>query len=420
MLMSCKRLIIILSLVLVSVGAVSAQEQKQYYAPEDVPNVQLQNKNHYLSDPTKIIDAASAAHIDSTLQKLRTATGVQAAVVVLPNMDGDSDVDTYATDLFTLWGIGDKDKDNGLLLLVSVGDRKYVIRTGYGIEDALPDAICGRIERNIMVPAFEKGDYSGGIRAAVDNISSVLSDPTFRDEMLEDIAAQEREDWMSVLWLYIGFCVTATLITFVWLLVALCGVRGKTPYDKYQATRTLSRVSGACAWFTLGMTLLVYIPLRMIMRGWRNGAHYCSNCGTKMRKLDEKSDNEYLTPAQDAEERIKSVDYDVWLCPKCGTTEIYRFDEDSGYSECPYCHARTCRFVRDTVMQRPTQDQEGVGVKTYTCLNCKKTHSIAYKIAKLAPTVIVGGGGFGTGGDGISGGSWGGGSTGGGGASGGW
>ena len=72
-------------------------------------------------------------------------------------------------------------------------------------------------------------------------------------------------------------------------------------------------------------------------------------------------------------------------------------------------------------MQRPTQYQEGVGAKTYTCLNCKKTHSIAYKIAKLAPTVIVGGGGFGTGGGGgISGGSWGGGSTGGGGASGGW
>lgn len=417
--MSSKRLTTILAFVLVATAAVLAQEQ--YYAPSDVPNVQRQNENRYLSDPAHFIDASSTAHIDSTLQNLRKATGVQAAVVVLPNMAGDMDVDTYATELFTLWGLGDKKKDNGLLVLVSVGDRKYAIRTGYGIEDVLPDAICGRIERNIMQPAFKKGDYSGGLRAAVDKIGSVLCDPAIRDEMLGDIAAQEREDWMNVLSLYLSFCVIVTLLALVWLLLALLrGVRGKSPYDKYQATRTLSKVSGACAWFTLGMTLLVYIPLRMIMRGWRNGAHYCSNCGTKMEKLDEESDNEYLTPAQDAEERIKSVDYDVWLCPKCGTTDIYRFDEDSGYSECPYCHARTCRFVRDTVMRRPTQYQEGVGAKTYTCLNCKKTHSIAYKIAKLAPTVIVGGGGFGSGGGGISGGSWGGGSTGGGGASGGW
>lgn len=416
--MSSKRLTTILAFVLVATAAVLAQEQ--YYAPSDVPNVQRQNENRYLSDPAHFIDASSTAHIDSTLQNLRKAMGVQAAVVVLPNMAGDMDVDTYATELFTLWGLGDKKKDNGLLVLVSVGDRKYAIRTGYGIEDVLPDAICGRIKRNIMQPAFKKGDYSGGLNAAVDKISSVLCDPAIRDEMLGDIAAQKREDWMNVLSLYIGFCVIVTLLALAWLLLALCGVRGKTPYDKYQATRTLSKVSGACAWFTLGMTLLVYIPLRMIMRGWRNGVHYCSNCGTKMEKLDEESDNEYLTPAQDAEERIKSVDYDVWLCPKCGTTDIYRFDEDSGYSECPYCHARTCRFVRDTVMRRPTQYQEGVGAKTYTCLNCKKTHSIAYKIAKLAPTVIVGGGGFGSGGGGISGGSWGGGSTGGGGASGGW
>ncbi len=417
--MSCKRLSTLLALVLVAAATVMAQ--KKYYAPEDVPNVQLQNKNRYLSDPARFIDAASAAHIDSTLQNVRTATSVQAAVVVLPYMAGNADVDTYATELFTLWGLGDKKKDNGLLVLVSVGDRKYAIRPGYGIEGALPDAICGRIERNIMKPAFKEGDYSGGLRAAVDKIGSVLCDPAIRDEMLGDIAAQEREDWMNVLSLYIGFCVVVTLLAFVWLLLALRGVRDKSPYDKYQAMRTLSKVSGACAWFTLGMTLLVYIPLRMIMRKWRNGTHYCSNCGTKMHKLDEESDNEYLTPAQDAEERIKSVDYDVWLCPKCGTTDIYRFDEDSGYSECPYCHARTCRFVRDTVMRRPTQYQEGVGAKTYNCLNCKKTHSIAYKIAKLAPTVIVGGSGFGGGGGGgVSGGSWGGGSTGGGGASGGW
>ena len=414
------RLIAIFVLVLAAVSAAFAQ--KVEYAPKDVPNVQLENEHRYLSDVVGIISPDATAHIDSVLENLRKTAGVQAAAVFIPKMPDGMDIDTYATELFTLWGLGSKGNDNGLLVLVSYWDRKYAIRTGYGLEEFLPDVICGRIERDIMVPAFKADQYSEGFRKAIDKISEVLSDPSVRQQFLDDIEKEEREGWEDVLALYAGFCAVAACLFFLLLLCKLVVVKGQTPYKKYLEMRTLSKVSGACAWFTFGLTLLTYIPLRIMMHRWRNGTHLCQNCGTKMEKLDEDSDNDYLTPAQDAEERIKSVDYDVWLCPTCGGTDIYRFDEDRAYSECPYCHARTCRFARDTVLRRPTQYQEGAGVKTYECLNCKKVYSIAYKIAKLAtPPVIIGTGGFGRGGGGgISGGGWGGGSTGGGGASGGW
>lgn len=414
-----KLTLIIASILCVCIGA---SAQKQYYTADEVPNVQMLNKHRYLSDPGKVIDAATTAHIDSVLEKMRYQAGVEAAAVVVPKMSkgDDMDIDTYATDLFKLWGLGNEKTNNGLLVVVSIGDRKYVIRTGYGVEEFLPDVICGRIERNVMRPAFKEGDYARGLGAAIDSLYSVASNPQLREQMLKQVQAEEREAWMSVLYMYIGFCVCLTIILLLWLLSAHSKTKGKTPYDKYKAMRTLKKVSGACAWIALGLPLFVYLPLRRAMNYWRNGARTCDNCGTEMQKLDEESDNAYLTPAQDAEERLKSVDYDVWLCPKCGNIEIYRFEENSGYSECPSCHAKTCRFIKDMVVQKPTQYSEGVGVKVYECLNCKKRHNITYKIAKLAAPVIIAGGGGSGGGGGFSGGGWGGGGTGGGGASGGW
>ena len=136
----------------------------------------------------------------------------------------------------------------------------------------------------------------------------------------------------------------------------------------------------------------------------------------------------YLKPAQDLEEKLKSVDYDVWLCGTCGETDIYPFvNKDSAYKECPRCHAMALYCVCDRVMVQPNSYRQGVGVRTFKCLNCGDENNINYKIEKTAdPTgAIVAGtilgslGGRGGGGS-FGGGSFGGGMTGGGGASGGW
>lgn len=146
-----------------------------------------------------------------------------------------------------------------------------------------------------------------------------------------------------------------------------------------------------------------------------------------MHRVDEVHDNDYLTPSQDMEERINSVDYDVWLCPECNETDIIPYvNSAAGYTTCPNCGARADSMIANRVLRQPTTRHEGQGVRMYRCRNCGFAHETPYAIAKTVepPIIIVPGGGGGRGGfgggGGFSGGSFGGGMTGGGGASGGW
>lgn len=144
-----------------------------------------------------------------------------------------------------------------------------------------------------------------------------------------------------------------------------------------------------------------------------------------MHKLDEATDNNYLTPAQDMEEHLNSVDYDVWLCDNCGEKDVIPYiNRRSAYTVCPKCGARASVLSGNRILRQPTTHTEGQGVRIYSCRNCREQVFKPYSIAKLvsAPIVIFpgGGSGGGFGGGGFSGGSFGGGGTSGGGASGGW
>ena len=75
-----------------------------------------------------------------------------------------------------------------MLVLISVGDRRAVIRTGYGAEGVLPDAIASGIIRNDMAPRFRQGDYEGGVIAAINTLSKVMTDPAARDELMSRYA----------------------------------------------------------------------------------------------------------------------------------------------------------------------------------------------------------------------------------------
>ena len=144
-----------------------------------------------------------------------------------------------------------------------------------------------------------------------------------------------------------------------------------------------------------------------------------------MNKLDEVHDNYYLTPSQDLEEQLNSIDYDVWLCPNCGEKDVIPYvNQRSSYTVCPQCGAKACSLTSDRIITKPTTKLNGQGMKTYSCANCHKSYYKSYIIPKVAAEVPIiiggiggrGGGGFGGG----IGGGFGGGMTGGGGASGGW
>ena len=120
------------------------------YTVDQVPNVHLADRNRYVSNPDGILSPEAAAGIDSSLKSVWDATSAEVVVVAIDDISPDTDIDRFATDLFSSWGIGKKDKDNGLLLLIVKDQRKAVIRTGYGMEGTVPDILAGKIIRHAM------------------------------------------------------------------------------------------------------------------------------------------------------------------------------------------------------------------------------------------------------------------------------
>lgn len=402
------------------------------YSVSEIPNVHLDDTLRYVSNPDGILSEGALRKADNLMRDIRRTTSAEAVMVVVDDIEG-GDIDTFATELFKDWGLGKSDKDNGLLVLVATDLRRAVIRTGYGLEGVLPDIVCAKILKEKMFPAFKRGDYDEGILAAAETIDKILKDPDSRDEILSGEADVDfaRDDELGDF--FAGYFLVAGIITLIMLLLlgmALYSSRGKSNHNRYMAIKGLKPVYLALTFFGLGLPALASVPLLLCMSHFRNKPRKCPRCGTAMIKVDEVHDNEYLTPAQDTEERIGSVDYDVWLCPSCGETDIEPYvNPNSGFVKCPECGGLTAGLLRERILVKPTTSRKGSGIKEYRCANCGHIHGIPFEIPMLAtaaaPVIIGGlgsrhGGGGGGFGGGSFGGGFGGGMTGGGGASGGW
>ncbi len=114
-----------------------------------------------VSDFAGVIPEAQEAQLAGLLEYISSSLDAEVAVATVASLDG-LDVDTYASQLFNQWGIGDRDKDNGVLFLIAPHDRKVRIEVGYGLEPVLTDGRCGRILDEHVLPAFKAGDYGLG------------------------------------------------------------------------------------------------------------------------------------------------------------------------------------------------------------------------------------------------------------------
>ncbi len=116
----------------------------------------------YIMDQAGVIDQTARRKLTPLLTELEHKTGVQMVILTVPSTAGVA-IEEYAITHAQAWGLGQKGKDNGLLMVVAVNDRRYRIEVGYGLEDTIPDSLAGSIGRAYLVPKFKKGDYSGGI-----------------------------------------------------------------------------------------------------------------------------------------------------------------------------------------------------------------------------------------------------------------
>jgi uncharacterized protein len=122
-----------------------------------------------VNDFTGILTADQRQALESKLVAFDDSTSIQIAVVLIESLDG-RDIAEYGVDLGRAWGIGNKENNNGVLLLVSKGDRKIHIATGYGVEGALPDITASHIIDEQIKPNFRDNDFYRGLDEGTDAI----------------------------------------------------------------------------------------------------------------------------------------------------------------------------------------------------------------------------------------------------------
>ena len=131
-----------------------------------------------VNDFAHVIDERSAAQLDRLIRALKQASGDVVVVATVPNIEGYGDIREYAVKMFENrgHGIGDKDKDNGLLILLALKERKVWVEVGYGLEPWITDRFSGETSRQYMVPQFRNGAYGLGLLAGTSRIVNRIAD----------------------------------------------------------------------------------------------------------------------------------------------------------------------------------------------------------------------------------------------------
>lgn len=353
----CRRLVAVGALMLLAIAAVSAEPLTS------IPNPRLRDGS-WVTDMPGVLRADTITKLNSTIGAFERTTGAEMAVVVMQSLDGLS-IDEAAVQLFDRWNIGKKTRDNGLLLLWSAGDRRVRVEVGYGLEGVLPDGKVGEILDTYVIPRFRSGEFDEALLAGVDALLKAARDEPVAVQSLRSGSYERGSD-------RVGTVVIGVLAAIPMLAGSIVG-----------------------------------------FRKWRRRRRrHCPACQTLMTRLGETGDDALLAEGQQAEERIGSVDYDVWTCGACGHHFTLRYPKwFSSYASCPQCHHRTASST-ETVIAAATTMSSGSARVVETCGFCSFRREHTKVLPKIQSSGASSGGSSGGGSS-----SFGGGRSGGGGAS---
>ncbi len=440
--------------ILLSFFAISVFGQRAYTV-ETVPNPQEAAIPSFVSDPDNILKPETEQIINVQIDSLWKVNNTELVVVMLGSIGYDNE-DEFANRLFNLWKIGGKSQNNGVMLLVVQDIRRVVIRTGYGVEGILPDITANRIISEAIFPEFKNGNYDAGVIAGVDRIIRTVREEPFVKEVRKPI------NWSEVLPYAAAAYVLFMLLTWLWISTAVRKVHQNkvlsTNLARYKAIKDQNKATYAISAFTFPLIaffailllsrfeyvlLLLPAPIAALpayfygkwqMNRARKAPIPCNACGNKMHMLSEREEDTRLKVAQQFEEKLNSVDYDVFLCDSCQNEAVFSLDKFNTYTRCPRCNTKAYILDSKRTILMPTYFNSGTQRSTFKCKFCGFEDHNDTKIPRLRRTaaftggavgggVFSGRGGFGGGsfgGGGFGGGGFGGGMTGGGGASGGW
>ena len=292
--------------------------QAKTYTVENLPNVQLQDSSKLLVNPDGIISVQQGARIDSLLCDIRRQSTAEVVAVIVDDIDGD--VDDFATNLFNTWGVGKKDVNNGVVILVAKDRRRAVIRTGYGDEGLLPDVICKRILRDVMTPCFKEGDYEGGMLAGVSEVHRLTTDPA----AIEELKSKGDKDSSG---------------NSMWGIVALVGVGGVC-FAAYRKGKKMSKPK-------------------------------CQKCNKTLVAMPDEDVAQALTPEQKFEVEHHSRIYNLWKCPECGDQKVVGLTvPKTPYAQCPHCGTYAVHYRKPIVAVLPTPSEQGKAEQWGDCEYC--------------------------------------------------
>ncbi len=174
----------------------------------------------YITDNANIITPEYREKITDLAERINKNTTVEIAVLTVQSLEGDSP-ENYAVNTFRQNGVGKKDKNNGLLILVSKDDKKYRFEVGYGLEGTIPDAMKVPIGDKIIVPHFKKEEYGEGIYESMLAVEALVTNNT---EVISKYGLNQNTEIPD--WLLFVIIVIIIIIVLVILIVALDGGGG--------------------------------------------------------------------------------------------------------------------------------------------------------------------------------------------------
>lgn len=337
-----------------------------------------QERDRYINDFADIITTADETRIRMLLEDLEERSDVEGTVVTVGSIEdygvSHPDIETFARELFDGWGIGSASTNDGVLFLVALEDRALRIELGEQYRGEY-DVALSRIIDEVIIPEFQADQYSlgivRGVEATIERIigprerakqsgESAFPTPVFRPQSDTESVAVESSNIAD-----------SGGVSWIWILLGIGVIAGG------------------------GVLAYNYYRIRE-----RTRPRPCPNCEELMVMLDETEDDMYLDTGQKAEEYLKSVDYDVWLCPNCDLHNVYphpaRFTR---YRQCPTCGYITVDTY-DQVLETPTVYSAGRKQIVSDCQHCSYHREETVIIprvqkqvspARRAPVVIGGG-----------------------------
>ena len=126
--------------------------------------------SHYFNDKVGMVAASEGLKMDARLVQFERDTSVQFLIVIFPKLDTDAKLEDYCTRVFNSWHVGQKGKNNGIVLFLFMAEHKSRLELGLGMQKVISDAQAAGILKDVLAPAFKRRDYAAGLGACVDAV----------------------------------------------------------------------------------------------------------------------------------------------------------------------------------------------------------------------------------------------------------